>query len=165
MEKPTYVSNLFRIIASLSVAACFAAQATEALAAPCKKASGTIGYYEAKNYFGIAGCDGVEARPSELLELCRIFLGATSRAHVTYGTVLTGDFHSPEDNTQCEFVPGTARKRVVPADHSLNAVKVDCSCKQCADGIDNDKDGAKDFPQDKSCSAETDASELFPRMQ
>lgn len=165
MERTKYFGTSFRVIAFLVVSACVVTTSTEAIAAPCRTASGTIGYYLAKNYFGVAGCDGVEARPAELLELCRNFLGATSRAHVRYGRVLTGDFHSPGNNTQCEFVPGSDRKRLVPADHSLNAVVVDCYCKQCADGIDNDRDGARDFPQDKSCASETDASELFPRTQ
>lgn len=165
MGKLQHFGRLCRGITALLVAASVATPATEALAAPCRRASGQIGYYLAKNYFGVAGCDGVEARPKELLELCRVFLGASSPDHVRYGTVLTGDFHSPENNTQCEFVPGTERKRLVQADHSQNAVVVDCFCKQCADGIDNDGDGARDFPQDSSCSAETDASELFPRPQ
>ena len=165
MGKLQHFGRICRGITALLVAACVATPATEALAAPCRKASGQIGYYLAKNYFGVAGCDGVEAQPKELLELCRVFLGASSRDHVRYGRVLTGDFHSPKDNKQCEFVPGTERKRLVQADHSQNAVVVDCFCKQCADDIDNDRDGASDFPQDSSCSAKTDDSELFPRPQ
>ena len=164
MERAKYFGSIFRVIAFLLVSACIVTPSTEAIAAPCRTASGTIGYYLAKNYFGVARCDGVEARPAELLELCRNFLGATSRAHVTYGRVLTGDFRSPDNNTQCEFVPGTDRKRLVPADHSLNAVVVDCYCKQCADGIDNDGDGATDFPSDFSCSSEEDNDETNPKQ-
>jgi hypothetical protein len=59
------------------------------------------------------------------------------------------------------------------ADERLTSQNFDCasSCingkclAQCGDGIDNDGDGVRDYPDDLSCSSLNDNSESFPKMQ
>ena len=46
----------------------------------------------------------------------------------------------------------------------LNPTRIDCPVvPQCQDGIDNDGDGATDFPNDFSCSSPTDTDETNPK--
>lgn len=141
--------------------------------AQCARDTAVIGYYTAKSYFGVPGCDGVEARDKEIREVCRVALGAVSRAYVTYNGLLVGTFRSPGNNTHCRFVSpdepsndktvGNAKAMGNPA----NITNVNCGCvrTQCADGIDNDGDGAADFPNDFSCSSALDNDEGNPRSQ
>lgn len=147
------------------------AQAPDA-AAQCARASGVIGYYQANQYFGVAGCDGVRARDKEIREVCRVLLGASSRASVTYSGLLTGSFHSPNDNSQCYFVNGTDASNTKTLSNAgavgnpPNITNVNCACvpAQCRDGRDNDGDGAVDL-NDFSCANALDNDEANPKSQ
>lgn len=141
--------------------------------AQCQRRSGTVGYYLAKNYFGVAGCDGVKARDKEIREVCRVLLGATSRAAVTYNGLLTGSFHSPNDNSHCYFVNGTDASNAKTISNAgaignpPNLVSVNCACvvTQCNDGRDNDGDGAIDL-RDFSCGNNPlSSTEATPQSQ
>ena len=141
--------------------------------AQCQRQVAIIGYYTAKNYFGVAGCDGVEARDKEIREVCRVALGAAGRQYVRYEGLLTGSFHSPGNNTHCRFVsasePGEAKTigNAKSMGNPANITNVNCACvpTDCADGVDNDGDGATDFPGDFSCSDFLDNDEANPRSQ
>jgi uncharacterized repeat protein (TIGR01451 family) len=47
----------------------------------------------------------------------------------------------------------------------VTTINCPASTPQCSDGIDNDNDGATDFPADFSCSGPTDDDETNPRAQ
>jgi uncharacterized repeat protein (TIGR01451 family) len=52
-----------------------------------------------------------------------------------------------------------------PANNQSNVVSTTVTCVQCSDNVDNDGDGAIDFPNDFSCSSATDNDETLPRAQ
>lgn len=140
--------------------------------AQCAVQSVYVGYYTAKNYFGVPGCDGVSAQDKEIREVCRVALGAVSRESLTYSAVLTGTFRSPGNNTHCYFATRGAGEQKINSNakavgNPANVTNVQCTCvtPACADGIDNDGDGAQDFPADTSCSSASDNDELNPRPQ
>ena len=140
--------------------------------AQCAIQSIYVGYYQAKNYFGVAGCDGVSAQDKEIREVCRVALGAASRESLTYSAVLTGTFRSPGNNTHCYFAAREAGEQKVLSNakavgNPANVTNVQCNCvtPACADGIDNDGDGARDYPADTSCSSASDNDEANPRPQ
>jgi hypothetical protein len=174
METETRVSFFSRIrhaLALFSVVAVSLASVPEVLA-QCARANGVIGYYQANQYFGVAGCDGVRARDKEIREVCRVLLGASSRSSVTYSGLLTGSFHSPNDNSQCYFVNGTDASNTKTLSNAgaignpPNITNVNCACvpAQCRDGRDNDGDGAIDL-NDFSCANALDNDEANPKSQ
>ena len=52
-----------------------------------------------------------------------------------------------------------------PANNQSAVVNTTVTCVQCSDGVDNDGDGATDFPTDFSCSSALDNDETNPRAQ
>ncbi|MFA5026716.1 MAG: hypothetical protein WC713_02490, partial [Candidatus Methylomirabilota bacterium] len=60
------------------------------------------------------------------------------------------------------------RAQIVSTNHTAvwsNTVSDTITCAQCSDGIDNDQDGAADYPNDFSCSSATDNDETNPKAQ
>ncbi|MDD4287687.1 MAG: hypothetical protein PHN33_05060, partial [Candidatus Peribacteraceae bacterium] len=60
------------------------------------------------------------------------------------------------------------RAQIVSTNHAAvwsNTVSDTITCAQCSDGIDNDQDGATDYPNDFSCSSATDNDETNPKAQ
>ena len=52
-----------------------------------------------------------------------------------------------------------------PANNQSTTVATSVTCSQCSDGIDNDGDGATDFPNDFSCQSPDDNNESDPMAQ
>ena len=52
-----------------------------------------------------------------------------------------------------------------PDINALEVLQAECSTAQCSDGVDNDQDGATDYPADFSCSSPDDNDEAFPKAQ
>lgn len=161
-----------KVIKAIVYALVCSAFIPQAAQAQCAIQSIYVGYYQAKNYFGVAGCDGVSAQDKEIREVCRVALGAASRESLTYGAVQTGTFRSPGNNTHCYFATRGAGEQKVLSNakavgNPANVTNVQCICvaPSCADGIDNDGDGAADYPADTSCSSPGDTDEGNPRPQ
>ncbi len=58
---------------------------------------------------------------------------------------------------QADIWEGTGNQAVADWDKAMTSVQ--CAPPQCQDGIDNDNDGATDFPNDFSCTSPTDNDE------
>ena len=52
-----------------------------------------------------------------------------------------------------------------PGNNQSAVVQTTVNCAQCSDGVDNDNDGATDFPNDFSCSDANDNDETNPKSQ
>jgi hypothetical protein len=135
---------------------CSVAISTNAAFAQCSKPSAAVsGRNNLSAAFGTGFNDsiGVKSAPAEALEVCRGALGAQSTNFVRYTNLTSATFYSPGNNTFCYLV-GT-QKVCVNAKSAgnpphINSISCFCIPTQCADGLDNDADGARDLA-DFSC--------------
>ena len=134
----------------------FVTLATTNAMAQCVKSSARVfGRNNISSAFGTGFNDsvGVKAAAPEAQEVCRGALGASSTDFVRYADLASATFFSPGNNTFC-YLLGTQRICVNAKAHGnpphINSINCYCIPTQCADGIDNDGDGAVDL-SDFSC--------------
>jgi hypothetical protein len=124
--------------------------------AQCAKSSATVsGRNNVSFFFGTDFNDsiGVKAAAAEAQEVCRGALGASSTNFVRHANVASATFSSPGNNTFCYLVGSQrvcANARSAGNPPHINSLNCFCIPAQCADGIDNDGDGAVDLA-DFSC--------------
>lgn len=144
---------------------------TQSAHAQCQRASTTVsGRLYVSQAFGTGLNDsvGVKAAAAEALEVCRGALGAPNTNFVRYANVAPSTFSSPGNNIFCYLV-GSQRVCVNARDAGnpphINSLSCFCIPSQCADGIDNDGDGAADLA-DFSCGGQpTNNNESSPLSQ
>jgi hypothetical protein len=149
----------------------FLALTSTAAFAQCKKPSATVsGRNNVSFAFGTGFNDsiGVKAAAAEAQEVCRGALGAQSTLFVRYTNISSSTFTSPGNNTFCYLVG--SQKVCINAKTAgnppyINSINCFCIPAQCADGVDNDSDGAIDLA-DFSCGGNaTNNNESSPAAQ
>jgi hypothetical protein len=172
-NRRTFVSarNIHLLCLTIASTVAIAAITTTSAVAQCTKSSATVsGRNNISFAFGTGFNDsiGVKAAAPEAQEVCRGALGASSTNFVRHANVASATFYSPGNNTFC-YLLGTQRICVNAKAHGnpphINSLNCFCIPVQCADGVDNDGDGAADLA-DFSCGGNpTNNNESSPAAQ
>lgn len=149
----------------------FLALTSTAAFAQCTKPSATVsGRNNISFAFGTGFNDsiGVKAAPAEAQEVCRGALGAQSTLFVRYTNISSTTFTSPSNNTFCYLV-GSQRvcmnAKTAGNPPYINLINCFCIPAQCADGVDNDGDGAIDLADFSCGGVATNNNESSPAAQ
>ena len=157
-NRRTFVSarNIHFLCLTIASTIAIAAITSTSAIAQCARSSATVfGRNNVSSAFGTGFNDsvGVKAAVPEAQEVCRGALGASSTDFVRHANVASATFSSPGNNTFC-YLLGTQRICVNAKAHGnpphINSLNCFCIPVQCADGVDNDGDGAADLA-DFSC--------------